>query len=93
MEHDHSTTSNTNEGFRTFIGCQVKGFLRQGTFDGAHADILVFHCGWGLAFNSNGAHWTVTPDEVKSLIREAKEKLTDNQKDLKDLLELAGEGV
>ena len=56
--HKHGTTSNTDEVYKTFIGCRVKGLVREITFDGHHADILVFECGWGLAFNSNGSHDT-----------------------------------
>ena len=91
MKHNHGTTSNTNEVFRTFIGCKVKGLVGERTFEGEYADILVFECGWGLAINSNGAHWTVNPEKVSRLIRKAEQNLMDNQKELEDILKLAGE--
>ena len=93
MNHDHSTTSNTNEVFRTFIGCTVKGLVGQRTSDGHYADVLVFECGWGLAINYNGANWTLNPGEVSRLIREAKSNLKDNQRELEHILRLAGEKV
>ena len=90
-DHEHGCTSNTNQVFRTFIGCKVKGLVGQKTFDGYYADILVFECGWGLAINGNGAHWTVNPTDIKRLIRQAKENLTNNQRELECILALAGE--
>lgn len=89
-KHDHSTTSNTDEVFRTFIGCTVKGLVRERTSNGEHANILVFDCGWGLAFNSNGAHWAEDPDKVNSLLGRTKKELQDRQRELKYLLKLEG---
>ena len=90
-EHNHHVTSNTDGVFRTFIGCQVKGLLREITFEGHYANILVFNCGWGLAFNSNGSHWAIAPSEISSLIRKTKVDLENNQKELEHILVLAGE--
>lgn len=93
QEHNHSTTSNTDEVFRTFIGCRVKGLVREITFSGHHADILVFECGWGLAFNSNGSHWTVPPDKIQGFVRQSREKLDNTKREVEHLLEVAGEKV
>jgi len=85
-EHNHATTSNTDEVFKTFIGCEVKGLLQDGD-----VAILVFKCGWGLAFHSNGSHWTECPTEMQRLLSNAKSQLEDTQKELEHLLKLAGE--
>ena len=90
MKHNHSTTSNTDEVFRTLIGCTLKGLVKDITSQGGHVNILVFECGWGLAFNSNGTHWTLPPAEVNTLIQRAKEDLIANQKELEHILDLAG---
>lgn len=92
-QHKHGTTSNTDEVYRTFIGCRVKGLVREITFSGHHADILVFECGWGLAFNSNGSHWTINPEEIQKHIRHSMEKLDNTKRETEHLLELAGEKV
>ena len=89
-EHNHSITSNTNEVFRTFIGCRVKGLVREITSEGRHAVILVFDCGWGLAFNSNGSHWTVKPADLQRHLRQSQKDLEDNQRELEHILKLSG---
>ena len=89
-EHNHSTTSNTDEVFRTFIGEKVKGILHG--FDFGHDGvILVFECGWGLVLNSNGTHWTEKPEDIERLKRETKEKIDNLLKESRDILKLAGE--
>ncbi len=93
MTHNHSTTSNTDEVYRTFIGCRVKGLVREITHNGHHADVLVFECGWGLAINSNGTHWTVNPEETKKQVRCAMEELDNTKREIEHLLELAGEKI
>ena len=90
-EHNHGATSNTDEVFRTFIGCRVKGLVRENTFDGHYANILVFECGWGLANNSNGSHWTVEPDKLQGHIKRTREELADKQRELEHILKLAGQ--
>ena len=87
-EHKHGTTSNTDEVFRTFIGCKVKGLVRKITYDGHHAEILVFDCGWGLAFNSNSAHWTVSPSDLQGYIRQNQNDLEDLTRELEHILKL-----
>lgn len=89
--HNHNTTSNTDEVFRTFIGCRVKGLVREIAFEGHHADILVFDCGWGLVFNSNGSHWTITSEEVQRHIGRSQKELEDKKRELEDMLQLSGE--
>ena len=91
--HIHNTTANTDECFRTFIGCKVKGLVREVTFDGEHANILVFDCNWGLAFNSNGSHWSVNPEKVLSLIRKARKELENNKQELENIYKLSGKEV
>lgn len=93
MEHDHATTSNTDEVFKTFIGCQVKGVLHNRNTEGDNVKILVFACGWGLAFNSNGAHWTESPSDIQRILRHSKEGLENTKQELEHILELAGEKV
>ena len=93
MKHEHFTTSNTDEVFRTFIGCKVKGLVGQRIYEGNYANVLVFECGWGLAINHNGAHWTLKPDDVNRLIGEAKENLANIKKETEHILRLAGEEV
>lgn len=75
-EHNHATTSNTDEVFRTFINEKIKGMLHHICFtDEYNHVILVFECGWGLVFSDNGSHWTIPPDEVEILKRATKEKI------------------
>ena len=90
-KHNHATTSNTGEVYRTFIGCKVKGLVQEATFDGNYAQILVFECGWGLAINSNGSHWTVNPEDLAGKVSRAKNELNNTKKELQAILLLAGE--
>jgi len=92
-EHNHATTSNTDEVFRTFIGCTVKGLLHDSAGSGGSTVVLVFDCGWGLAFFWNGNHWTEPPDAVRRILRGSKRQLTATKQELEHLLELAGEKV
>jgi len=91
MEHRHGTTSNTDGVFSTFIGCTVKGILHEGGGETRDATILVFECGWGLAFNYNSSHWTVSPDEVQKILNHSRERLEDARKELEHILALAGD--
>ena len=92
-EHNHGTTSNTDEVFRTFIGCEVKGVLHKRTPEGGEVIILVFSCGWGLAFNENGAHWTESPSDIQGIIAHSRNALNATQRELEHILELAGESI
>ena len=89
-KHNHSTTSNTDEVFRTFIGERIKGILHGLDF-GHNKVILVFECGWGLCFNSNGSHWTERPEDIERLKQTTKEKVDNLLKESRDILKLAGE--
>lgn len=93
QEHNHATTSNTDEVFRTFIGCQVKGLLHDRNTEGGSVIILVFACGWGLAFNDNGSHWTESPSDIQRVLRRSKEELKETKQELEHILGLAGEKV
>ena len=93
QEHNHATTSNTDEVFRTFIGCEVKGLLHNTNTEGGEVIILVFACGWGLAFNDNGAHWTESPSDIERILRCSKEDLNATKRELENILELAGEKI
>jgi len=86
MEHNHRITGNTDEVFRTFIGCKVNGVLHDRSVEGGKVILLVFECGWGLAFNDNGSHWTQRPDEVQRILRRSKEALGNTQKELEHIL-------
>lgn len=90
-EHNHSTISNTDEVFRTFIGCEVKGVLHDSNSEGGEVIILVFSCGWGLAFNGNGSYWTEEPFRIQQIIVRTRDALDGTQQELKHILELAGE--
>jgi hypothetical protein len=86
--HDHGVTANINDVFRTMIGCRVKGVI----FGNASEKLLVFECGWGLAFNTqHGSYWVESPSEVQKKLRDATERLANTKKELSGLLELAGE--
>ena len=90
MEHNHLVTANTDEVFRTFIGEKVKGILHDFAFENQQT-ILVFECGWGLAFNSNGSHWTENPEKIERLKRNTKEQIDNLLKESRDIPTLAGE--
>ncbi len=87
--HNHGTTSSTDEVFRTFIGCKVKGLLH--FYNGWSHRVLVFECGWGLVFCSTGAYWAINPDDVQAHLRRSRQDLTNTQKELEGILALAGE--
>lgn len=88
---NHSTTSNTDEVFRTFIGCALKGLLHKRNTSGGYYTVLVFECGWGLAINDNGSHWVESPEDVQRAVREHKRNLDHNKQELEHILRLAGE--
>lgn len=90
-EHNHGTTSNTDEVFRTFIGCMARGVLHDRSTEGGGIIILVFECGWGLAFNDNGSHWTESPIDIQRILRGSKEALSETKRELEHILELAGQ--
>jgi len=86
--HKHGgIASNTNQTFKTFIGCTVKGIieLRQGV-------MMVFDCGWALNYHTdNGAHWIENPETVQRELQSARERLQDDKEKIEGILGLAGE--
>lgn len=57
--HKHHPVANTPEVFSSFVGCCVKGVVRQDS-----ETTLVFDCGWGLTFNhEHGSFWAETPEK------------------------------
>lgn len=86
--HNHLEASNTEEVFSTFIGCQVRGVVHDRRGDTV---ILVFHCGYGLAFKDNGSHWVETPPGIKGIIARSREELDATKKELEHILRLADE--
>lgn len=83
-EHNHTTTSNTDEVFSTFIGESLKGILHDRS-SGHDYTILVFECGWGLVLSFNGSYWTENSDYVEKTKRRVKEKLEVTQKELEGI--------
>jgi len=88
--------SNTKDCFREFVGKRIKGVL----FDAlpwsrldlaAGTKTLVFEDGRGLTVASNGSFWIDSADDVKIAIDRVKRELKANQRDVKDVLKLAGE--
>jgi hypothetical protein len=71
-KHDHGACSNKTDSIITFIGCKVSGVLTNVHRGGV---TIVFACGWGLTFNSNGAYWTEGPDKIQSAREELREDL------------------
>jgi hypothetical protein len=95
-EHKHGVTSNTHECFQTFVGCRVKGFLKNALPNGGSRQgtkTLVFECGWGLTIASNGSFWVESPKDVSRAVSRVRSELLQSQRDIKDVLALAGEGV
>lgn len=95
MNHKHGVTSNTQECFRTFIGCRVRGFLKNalpvGRCDLAGGTkTLIFECGWGLTIAKNGSYWTESPEDIARAVEIAKRELADIKGDIEDALKVAG---
>lgn len=89
QEHDHSGQASNQKGcFVTFIGCAIKGFYSQPRK--GSASVLVFNCDWGLAINSNGSYWIVTPDEVENELQQQRKRLEESVNELKDIVVLSG---
>ena len=94
-EHKHNCTSNTHECFQTFSGCRVKGFLKdafpvsdRGLARGTKT--LVFECGWALTIANNGSFWVESPNDVQRAIGRVHVELEQAQRDIRDVLALAG---
>lgn len=87
--------SNTKECFREVIGLRVVGVM----FDAMpshRADLaggnttLVFEDGTGLTIASNGSYWRENASDVKRAVEKKKQELTSVQRDLRDVIVLAG---
>ena len=87
--HNHATTSNTEQVFRTFVGDTVKGVFRY--YEEQEFHVLIFECGWGLVFCSAGSYWTATPEEVERQLRNVRQELIEQTDALKNVLAIAGE--
>lgn len=84
---NHGVTANTDDVFSTFIGCELRGLIRDRC-----EKILMFGCGWALVFNTeHGSYWTLGPEEASRKLYSAKEKLKATQKELSHILTLAGD--
>ena len=90
VEHSHGVTSNTDEVYSTFIGCRVLGITRATSRGEYGTTVLIFDCGWGLAFHGNGSHWTEHPRNVDRLLSDARERLETTKRELEGVLGLAG---
>ena len=93
-QHNHGVASNTTDCFRTFIGCTVKGLLKDALPVGFNDDsthTLIFEGGEGLTFSAKGTFWTESVDEVQRAIRLSRTRLEASKKELEGILSLAGE--
>ncbi len=93
IEHNHSAASNTEQVWQTFVGCTLKGHIRDEETRNNVTDILVFHCGWGLAIYQKAdslACWVEQPREIGVIIKRWRNALAIAEAETKMLLELAG---
>lgn len=88
------TTSNTLDCFRYCVGKTVKGVLfnalplrRRDLSRGSKT--LIFNDGTGLTISSSGSFWIDSAEDVRLAIKETKDRLEVNQKELSEVLELA----
>ena len=87
--------SNTKEAVRELIGRKVVGVL----FDALpinKADLqsgnktLVFEDGSGFTFSSNGSFWRETTNDIGRAVAILEKRLSNNQRELEGILEVAG---
>lgn len=92
------SASNTKDCFREFVGHRIKGVL----FDAlpwnrvdlsAGSKALIFEDGRALVIHLNGTYYIATVEEVQRAIRSSKTLLETNERQLKEVLKLAGEDV
>lgn len=88
-DHVHNVPSNTIGCWSTFIGCTVKGVLRDVHSAGSYT--LVFGCGWGLTVSRAGTFWVEGQDEVQRHVSRVKTDLEGRTKELQEVVNLAGE--
>ncbi len=88
-------SANTFDCFRECVGKKVVGVLN-GAIPTSRRDLaagtktLVFDDGTGLTIASNGSYWTERKDEIERAIRIQKAKLEANERDIQDVLTVAG---
>lgn len=84
-------TSNMKEVFREAVGRKIVGFYDDGAHEHAGTVyVLVLDNGAGLAFGTgNGAHYTVSAEEVERAVASRRAELERVTADLKDVVELA----
>jgi hypothetical protein len=81
-------TSNTNDCFREFIGQRVKGVILT-----AENRMLVFEDGRALTVHHNGSYWVSNAVDVSFALAERRRHLQTVEREIRDLLTLAGEKV
>lgn len=88
-EHKHGgTASNTMECWSTFIGCTVRGVVRNASPEGSKT--FVFDCGWGLTVFHTGTFWVESPEDVRRMVDRVKDDLTARTNELAEISRLAG---
>jgi hypothetical protein len=93
---NHAVPSNTHECFESFIGHTIKGLLFHALPLGRRdlscgSKTFVFECGHGLTIGDNGSFWADSPQDITRAIEIVRDKLNQSQRNLKDVLALAGE--
>lgn len=90
------SASNTKDCVRDQIGKRIVGVL----FDAlplsdrrlaAGNKTFVFEDGSGFTFSSSGSFWEERADDIKRAVNRQRERLEANQRDLQDVLDLAGD--
>lgn len=87
--------SNTKDCFREFIGQRVKGCLFDALPPGKQelangTKTLVFEDGRGLTIAANGSYWIDSAEVITRALGPARDRLQAAQRDMQDLIELAG---
>lgn len=88
--------SNTKDCFRYCIGKQVTGVLFDalplGRCDlSSGTKTMIFEDGTGLTIANNGSFWIESADEIQRAVRSRKEELETTQRELADVLAVAGQ--
>lgn len=90
-----AATSNTFECFRDVVGLKVVGVMKD-ALPAHRADLkkgnktLVFEDGTGLTFNGRGSYWRESKENVDAAVRLRRRELADTERDIRDVLTLAG---
>lgn len=83
-------TSNTIDVFREAVGRKIVGLYTEHHDIAGQIKVLVFDDGSGLAFGSNGAHWSVDKHEIRQQVIRRREELERLQSDLHDVMVAEG---